>query len=393
MRGTTRARRVASVLGGGDVGRVGSRFDEGSVRFAAAAVVSLTGAVLAVPNAAGLVTATDVAGFALAALGTAVCAGLAAAGVLLYRSDFTGGNLVRVAGWTLLGLVVLGSVVGLHVVATGLSVAPGAGAFLIGNLLAVGAAAHVIIGIYDVQRVRADRLADERRKLAVLARVLRHNLRNDVTVVDGHAARARELLASGEATPSTTDGGVDTERDPRVSLPDGAVGPAPAAVADAVDSLDAIAARAERLGGYADATGRILRASDNPVSAGDTVDLGPVVEETVAAARGRFPEATLTAAVPASAPVRGDARVARAVAELVENACEHAGDRPVVDVTVEVGDRIPPSERATVFEDAEITQTTHGTGLGLWTVRAAVDSCGGRVEADGSSVRVVLPTA
>ncbi|MDS0297626.1 hypothetical protein NDI76_02585 [Halogeometricum sp. S1BR25-6] len=62
-----------------------------------------------------------------------------------------------------------------------------AAAFTVGNLLAIGAAAHVIIGVYDARRVRAEQLARQRRQTAVLNRVLRHNLRNEAQVLTGHA--------------------------------------------------------------------------------------------------------------------------------------------------------------------------------------------------------------
>jgi two-component system OmpR family sensor kinase len=59
--------------------------------------------------------------------------------------------------------------------------------FTVGNLLAIGAAAHVSIGVCDARRVRAEQLARERRRTAVSNRVLRHNLRNEAQVLRGHA--------------------------------------------------------------------------------------------------------------------------------------------------------------------------------------------------------------
>ncbi|WP_284012399.1 hypothetical protein [Halobaculum litoreum] len=233
MRGTTTGERIAAALGlrpiDGHDGRVGRP----GVRLAAAGFVALTGAVLAVPNAAGFAGAADPVRSGLAVVGTAVSLALVAIGVLLYRSRFGDRNLVRVAGWNLLGLVVLGAVVSLHVVASGLTAAPGTGTFLVGNLLAVGAAAHVIIGFYDAQRVRAGRLASERRKLAVLARVLRHNLRNDATVIRGHAARAADRL---DAPAGATDGGVDAASTGGEGPNEPSSGPSAAAVDDARES-------------------------------------------------------------------------------------------------------------------------------------------------------------
>lgn len=45
-----------------------------------------------------------------------------------------------------------------------------------GTLLSVSTFAHVLIGVRDVQRIRAEELARQREQLAVLNRLVRHNL-------------------------------------------------------------------------------------------------------------------------------------------------------------------------------------------------------------------------
>ncbi|WP_277554150.1 sensor histidine kinase [Halobaculum limi] len=406
MREHSLRERVSTLLGLQPVDGVGDGADGHPVRIGAALSVTVTGVVLAIANAGGITAAVGPVQAGVAVVGTLVSLGLATVGVVLYRSRFTARNLLRVAVWNLMGLFLLGGVMSIHVVTAGLSAA-GSGTFLVANILAVGAAAHVIIGFYDVQRVRAGQLARERRKLAVLARVLRHNLRNDVNVVEGHTTRARDALRGGAAT---TDGGVDARGggdgngDGEEAL-DQTQTPTPD-VDTALESLSIIATRADRLGGYAESTGRILSAYEQPVGRTDSVDLSTAVRRAVEAVRDRYPETEIRVSTPGPTPVRGDERVVRAVAELVENSCEHAGTDPSVEVTVESGgdgratvtvtddgDGIPADERLTVFEDAEITQTTHGTGLGLWTVKAAIDSCGGTTTVDGSTVTVSLPVA
>lgn len=396
--------RVSTLLGLRPVDGIVDDTSRRPVRVGAALSVTVTGLVLGVANAGGITAAVGPMQAAIAVVGTLVSLGLAAVGAVLYRSRFTARNLLRIAAWNVMGLFLLGSVMTVHVVTAGLSAA-GSGTFLVANILAVGAAAHVIIGFYDVQRVRAGQLAGERRKLAVLARVLRHNLRNDVNVVEGHTARARDALTDASAT---TDGGVDGRG---TTLGDGEevserAAPSPSGVDTALESLSVIAARADRLGGYAESTGRILSAYEHPVDRTDSVDLSTATTRAVEAVRERYPETEIRTSTPGATPVRGDERVVRAIAELVENSCQHAGGAPSVDVTVasdadgratvavsDDGDGIPADERMTVFDDAEITQTTHNTGLGLWTVKAAIDSCGGTITVDGSTVTVALPAA
>lgn len=214
-----------------------------------------------------------------------------------------------------------------------------------------------------------------RQRLAVLHRLLRHNLRNEMTLIRGHAE------------------GLDT---------DGDDGPANA-IADSarrVIDLSEKAARIERMVDESDE-------GEEP----ETVSLSATVTETVRSLRQEYPGTRFDVrelpAVDCPRPV------AAAVRNLVENAAQHnTNDDPVVTIeaAVEGGDTvritvtdngpgIPPVERRVLGIDEE-TPLEHGSGIGLWLVNWAITTLGGTVEFDANeptgsvvTVRVPLPDA
>jgi PAS domain S-box-containing protein len=216
------------------------------------------------------------------------------------------------------------------------------------------------------------------RRLQVMNRVLRHNLRNRATVITGTTTR---LLAEfDEQTPERTS--------------------AAATLEDAAADLVALTEEAGDIN-------RILDGSD----AGDVVDCVPIVRDVVAEHSERSPRAAVETVLPESLQVQAGAHLRAAVDSLVDNAIEHnPADEPRVRVRVapadadgwatisvdDDGPTIPPGERRVLTDDADITQMQHGTGLGLWIVKWATESCGGELffessDLGGNSVRIRLP--
>jgi len=336
----------------------GGRRRERLARFGACTAISSTGIALLLPNVAPyLASGQPAVGLGLAALGAVVCLGLVAAGVLLHRSEFTTPNAVRIAVWNFLGLVVLGAVLLFHGVYRGsLGTVTTADALAAGNVLAISAAAHVIIGVHDARRVRAEQLAREREKFAVLSRVLRHNLRNDATVLIGQSER---LAAE-----------VEDE-----SL---------AATAETLHH------RSRAVGDLASKTKVMVEALDRRSTPNARLNVHDVVAGVVDDVRA---DATaVTVDVPTDLWLWADDGMETALAELVENALEHGGDR--VRVTAEAdaetvrihvaddGPGVPEDERDVVTGESEITQLNHGSGLGLWVARSVAESADGRLAFD-----------
>lgn len=219
----------------------------------------------------------------------------------------------------------------------------------------------------------------QERRLQVLNRVLRHNLRNELTVVRG-------LLA-----------GIDDEFEEKqpVLERDWAL------LDDSVRSLERLAEEAAEIN-------RVLRASGSQTS----VDCIPLLHSAVERFRGVYPNAKIETRLPESQPVVGTDRYRAAFDALVENAIEHnPAGRPHVWITVtpvqnedwidvvvaDDGPRIPETERSVITGESEIDQTNHGSGLGLWLVKWTVESVGGGLffeqsDAGGNCVRLRLRT-
>jgi len=208
------------------------------------------------------------------------------------------------------------------------------------------------------------------RRLGVLNRVLRHNIRNDMSVVLG---RANYL----EETDDPDDLGTHAEAIRRMAE-------------DVVDLAEGIRT-AEQALDREDAPSR---------------PLATILEQTVEPYRNRD-DAVVRTTVDAPLPAI-DERVGVALEALIENAIEHgdcdpttveiAVDRSDHRIAIEVRDDGPglPAEERTILQRQEETPLEHGQGVGLWLVTWLVTSLGGDVEyADneprGSIVRLTFP--
>jgi len=193
-----------------------------------------------------------------------------------------------------------------------------------------------------------------RRRLQVLHRVLRHNLRNDLTVIVGMA-----------------DHILETATDPKQRR-----------------AADRILTTAERLCSVSEQARDVEVALDSDSEQG--VDAAELVQSVVST----YPDEGIETDVPGSALVAGGTAVYDAIDNLVENAVVHTPSGTDIRVTVRTesggtvvrvaddGPGIAAIERAAVFEDEDITRLKHGSGLGLWLSRWVAEAAGGECQYD-----------
>ncbi len=337
-------------------------------RLVAAGVVAMIGLGLGLAiGASARDTNLSLPGWALVVLGGVLALVLVVAGGLLYRSEFTPAHALRIAGWAILGTVLLALVIGL----IGLAGAP-MPLYAAATLLSVSTFAHVLIGVRDVQRIRATDLARQREKFEVLNRLVRHNLRHE---------SQRLLFAS--------------ERLEREDVPGDGAAEDVEAIARELTSIDDTLARAHEL----------IRETPRPT----TIDLRELLVDITERYREEYPDASIELVLPEDCHVESGEQLRVAIAELLENALEHGGKAPnvIVDATnrpegvllaiSDDGPGIPEAERAVIEREVDINQLEHSEGLGLWYVRWVLDAYGGdlefEVDDDGTTVRLALPAA
>ncbi|QZY00486.1 sensor histidine kinase [Halobaculum rubrum] len=300
------------------------------------------------------------------------------------RTDLPREHHARLAGWLVVGVIPL--VVG-AVVMQAYSAAVGAldsfSPAAAGGWACGGVVFGAAVGIGDVRvRMRTAEAEEATARyeqlvevLTVLNRVLRHDVRNDLTVISGYLDHARR------------EGDAD--------------------IAEYLDGIEARAERIERLSDHA-------RLAENAVLGDDavegTTDLTLVAERVVGTIARDFPAASVSVhseVDDAQALVPGHDLLESALHNVVENAVEHADhEAPTVDVTVRVrpadavdrprprlpsgsaadsvvevvvaddGPGFPERERAVLEEGGEDALES-SSGMGLWVVHWIVDAVGG----------------
>jgi len=297
------------------------------------------------------------------------------------------------------------------------------------------------------------------RQLAVMDNLLRHTLRNDMNIVDGTAERIADRVAAADAfDPEAWESGGSGARGDGTATSSGEsstppVGPDELAelgaeIAEDAETVRRVAsdllATAEKQRGVID----LLRQRGSPQSVEvapvveDALDMvvddcegrgeidvgyrGPPADEAVSdephgfesAADGpRDPEATadgdpvasLSVSYPRGVRAFTHPELDYAIAELVENAIEHAESTPRVrigvtetaeSVEISIRDNCPPipaEERYVITDRWEMDDLRHTGGMGLWLVYWVANRSGGDLSfdthANGNVVTLTVPNA
>ncbi|ELY63595.1 ATP-binding protein [Natrinema versiforme] len=216
--------------------------------------------------------------------------------------------------------------------------------------------------------ILASRLTNQTNLSKVLNRVLRHNLRNDISVIRGYV----EILADQ----ADDDDTVET----------------------ALNSIDGLIDLTEKA--------RQLEAIVSTNADRRNTEMGSFIENLVEPLAQEYPDASISVEYDDEICVSVLQTFDRALEELVENAVKHSGDQPTVTVEIEavpnaveirIHDDGPglPEQEAKVLQEGVETSLAHGSGLGLWLAYWITDSHDGTISSDitdnGTTITVSIP--
>lgn len=207
-------------------------------------------------------------------------------------------------------------------------------------------------------------------KIQVLNRILRHNLRNSLNVIDGHTSLIGEEIQESALK----------------------------------SSVEAIHVHVDQLISLSDKSARIrdfFNTDDDDIA---VCDLTILLRELEGELQEQYPDVNFIFDYPPTAKVQGDNRLKVALEEAIENAIVHNDHaQPSVTVTVKhpdnahqmggldvyVSDNGPgiPEGEQSVIEAGTETSLEHGSGIGLWTIVWIVSSFGGEVSIENQEPR------
>jgi len=293
-------------------------------------------------------------------------------GYWMYHTGIAGETVWTVARWSAMGLAIP-AFLGLLVILVKpnslfRTVVPGV--FI--NIIAVGGVVGLLVGmVIEMHREQADlRKLNQRNR--VLNRVLRHNIRNDMSVMSLHLDLVDDALGDDA---------------------NGSVGALRNKIREVVSTSD-MARKIDKLDADAGQKG--------------PVDVVEIVQERVGIVRSTHPEVTLSVDLPEEAWVAAGPTIEGVIDNVVENAIEHNDGDPHVELSVEAGKPVVirvdddgpgiSDDEVEMLESGDETQLEHGTGLGLWLVKWIVEGADGdlRFETspiEGTRVVIELPAA
>ncbi|QFU84615.1 sensor histidine kinase [Natronorubrum aibiense] len=218
-----------------------------------------------------------------------------------------------------------------------------------------------------------------RQHFELIHRLLRHNLRNDLNIINGFA----ELLTA--------------------KLEDETLHEYAVRIAETSSDLITMNETAKELA----AITLDEDYSQTDIAVQDA--LGTVIQQL----HRQYPDSSIERKTSHDAIVAADARLELALKELIENAIVHTTEpRPSIEISLEqaqadevisisiadFGPKIPETERIGTLNEKSVTPLKHGSGLGLWLARLIVEAYGGHLDYErrdedrGNRVTIYLPT-
>ena len=239
--------------------------------------------------------------------------------------------------------------------------------------ITLGRTRYVLAEVNDVTESVYDN-----RRVQLLTRIIRHNLRNDANVISSYAEHI-EVSAEG---------------------------------ADIRECAEQIRTKALEMGEITES----VRQLEEAVTASDgrrsCRRARTVVTGVVERYRNRHPHAALTVDEQTQMWIHTDETFRYALSHAIENAIVHGTEEPHVDVQIDEspntgraeirvlddGPPIPEMEIEALEGTADTSETSHGSGVGLFVMKWCIESLGGelkidRRQNDGNAVHLYLPSS
>lgn len=234
-----------------------------------------------------------------------------------------------------------------------------------------------VTGVVAVMRDVTDS-TNRARQLRVVDRVLRHNLRNDLTAI---RLRTEQLGRSPKrATDERATEEITTE------------------ILDKIDGLLTTSEKSRKITDILAEKPELRR-----------VDLGTLLQRLGKAMQRKHPHAQINVSSDLDLVASATQNLNEAVEELIRNAIvHHDGDSPAIQIDAtqgaeyiqltitDNGPGIPKMDRDVLRSGEESNDLYHGSGLGLWLVYWIVQRSGGEIEVsdatpNGTTVELLLP--
>jgi PAS domain S-box-containing protein len=206
----------------------------------------------------------------------------------------------------------------------------------------------------------------------VFARILRHNMRNDLNVIKGNATMLEDRVDEAD-----------------------------------VEILETVTSCTDNLLEMSEKARDLETIIDSPRERRE-VELSLAIQRAIADVESSYPDAKIVADIDEARPVMAHRELETAIRNLLENACEHDTDPPTtieIDVSAEgdemvmtVEDDGPgiPEHELEVLEAETESSLQHGSGLGLWIVNWVSNRSKATVELttdDGTRATIKLDRA
>ncbi len=227
----------------------------------------------------------------------------------------------------------------------------------------VGGTKRVVAEINDITEYKA-----REHLLQLLTRVVRHNLRNEMSVLIGYAERLKNAI-----------------EDDRLE-----------------EEIETILDVATEVGNLSDSIDEIEQITNPDVTRRSPKNLRDVIRNRLEMLRSHYPECELSVGESTDVWVTADKGLDYAIDHAIRNAVEH-NDHETPAVTVAIGEDaekemgtvriidngppIPDMEIDALDDRTETSSTYHGSGVGLWVMKWCVDSLGGDLTFEENSPR------